>query len=124
VLISHILRRLRWSRRGPFHRSCNFCGGTRFRVFKRLPEVRFPPQIYADHPLADPAVGERLSLQYLERTWCGLIAIDPLPRFAEKPHDAGERSPSEDELAAIAARSLVERREVEIEPEPAATPPG
>lgn len=93
-MISRILSRLGWPRRGPFFRSCNFCGGTSFRVFKSLPEVRFPPQIYADHQLSDARIGERLTLQYLECTACGLIGINPLPRFADidKRSFDGERN--------------------------------
>lgn len=92
--LSRLRERLPGRGRGPFYRSCNFCGGLRFRVFKRLPELRFPPQIYADQPLSDPSIGERLSLQYLECTQCGLIAINPLPRFADvdKTSFDGERN--------------------------------
>lgn len=79
---------------GPFHRSCNFCGGTRFRVFKHLPELKFPPRIYADQELRDPTIGDRLSLQYLECSGCGLIGINPLPCFADidKTSFDGERN--------------------------------
>jgi SAM-dependent methyltransferase len=82
-LFSMLRQRLRRKARAPFYRSCNFCGGASFRVFRRLPQVGFPPQIHADQPLADPTIGKRLSLQYLECTGCGLIAINPLPRFAD-----------------------------------------
>ena len=90
--LSKLRSRLR--RSGVHYRSCNFCGGLRFRVFKRLPDVRFPPQIYADQTLSDPSIGERLSLQYLECTACGLIGINPLPPFADidKTSFDGERN--------------------------------
>jgi len=94
MLISRILSRLGWPRRGPFFRSCNFCGGTTFRVFKSLTHERFPPQIYADHRLSDATIGKRLTLQYLECAACGLIGINPLPRFADidKRSFDGERN--------------------------------
>jgi len=63
-----------------FYRSCNFCGGLRFRVFHRIPRA-FPERIYGDVALSDPAVGEVLSLQYLQCTGCELVAVGPLPRF-------------------------------------------
>jgi len=94
MLISRISSRLGWPRRGPYFRGCNFCGGTTFHVFKSLPEVRFPPQIYADHQLSDARIGERLTLQYLACVACGLIGINPLPRFADvdKRSFDGERN--------------------------------
>lgn len=94
MLISRILSRLGWPRRGPFSRSCNFCGATAFRVFKSLPGERFPPQIYADQQLFDARIGNRLTLQYLECVRCGLIGINPLPRFSDidKQSFDGERN--------------------------------
>lgn len=94
MLILRILSRLGWPRRVPCFRSCNFCGGTTYRVFKSLREVRFPTQIYADQQLSDARIGERLTLQYLECLACGLIGINPLPRFADidKRSFDGERN--------------------------------
>jgi SAM-dependent methyltransferase len=83
TLFSTLRQRLGRRAPGPFYRSCNFCGGTSFRVFRRLPQAGFPPRIHADRPLGDPTIGQRLSLQYLECLGCGLIAINPLPRFAD-----------------------------------------
>jgi glycosyltransferase involved in cell wall biosynthesis len=68
--------------RGVFYRSCNFCGGEKFRVFKRL-ETHFPERIYGDHDLTYPDVGKHLKLQYLECINCGLIGINPLTRFSD-----------------------------------------
>lgn len=65
-----------------FHRSCNFCGGTRFRVFHRVASP-FPRQIYGDVELSDPSVGDVLQLQYLECAGCELVSVGPLPRFAD-----------------------------------------
>jgi 2-polyprenyl-3-methyl-5-hydroxy-6-metoxy-1,4-benzoquinol methylase len=64
------------------YRSCNFCGGTTFKVFKRL-DLRFPKQIYGDAPLTYPDVGKELKLQYLECVSCGLVGINPLTVFAD-----------------------------------------
>jgi 2-polyprenyl-3-methyl-5-hydroxy-6-metoxy-1,4-benzoquinol methylase len=76
-----------------FYRRCNFCGATRFRVFKRL-EVPFPDRIYGDQELTYPDVGKRLKLQYLECTGCGLVGINPLTRFADINRNSfdGERN--------------------------------
>ncbi len=65
-----------------FYRSCNFCGGSRFRVFHRI-DRRFPDRIYGDSELSDPRVGDVLDLQYLECVGCGLVGINPLPSFAD-----------------------------------------
>ena len=67
---------------GVYFRSCNFCGGTRFSIFKQL-DVPFPPEIYGDADLTYPDVGERLKLEYLECWLCGLIGINPLTVFAD-----------------------------------------
>jgi glycosyltransferase involved in cell wall biosynthesis/2-polyprenyl-3-methyl-5-hydroxy-6-metoxy-1,4-benzoquinol methylase len=67
---------------GIYYRSCNFCGGREFRVFKRI-DLPFPNQIYGDHELTYPGVGKRLKLQYLECASCGLVGINPLTRFSD-----------------------------------------
>ena len=75
------------------HRSCNFCGSTGFRVFKKL-GTRFPERIYGDTELTHPQVGSALTLQYLECTTCGLACINPLTTFADinKHSFDGERN--------------------------------
>ena len=65
---------------GIFYRSCNFCGGVKFRVFKKI-DVPFPNRIYGNLELSYPDVGKHLKLQYLECTGCGLVGINPLTRF-------------------------------------------
>jgi SAM-dependent methyltransferase len=70
------------SDRAVFFRSCNFCGGTRFRVFHRA-DTAFPERIYGDSELSDPDVGRVLRLQYLECAACGLVGISPLPHFRD-----------------------------------------
>jgi 2-polyprenyl-3-methyl-5-hydroxy-6-metoxy-1,4-benzoquinol methylase/glycosyltransferase involved in cell wall biosynthesis len=65
---------------GIFYRSCNFCGGVKFGLFKKM-DVPFPNRIYGDSELSYPDVGKRLKLQYLECTECGLVGINPLTRF-------------------------------------------
>jgi SAM-dependent methyltransferase len=67
---------------GIYYRSCNFCGGARFRVFKQN-DVPFPTQIYGNASLTYPNIGERLKLQYLECWRCGLVGINPLTVFAD-----------------------------------------
>jgi glycosyltransferase involved in cell wall biosynthesis/2-polyprenyl-3-methyl-5-hydroxy-6-metoxy-1,4-benzoquinol methylase len=78
---------------GVYYRSCNFCGGKEFRVFKRL-DTPFPNQIYGDQELNYPDVGKHLTLQYLECIACGLIGINPLTRFSDINRNSfdGERN--------------------------------
>ena len=64
------------------YRSCNFCGSTTFRVFRRA-EAPFPAKIFGDRDLTDPSVGQYLKLQYLECTNCGLVCINPVTTFAD-----------------------------------------
>ena len=42
---------------GVFYRSCNFCGGKQFRVFKRI-DIPFPERIYGDRKLTYPDGGK------------------------------------------------------------------
>jgi SAM-dependent methyltransferase len=70
------------SRAGIYYRSCNFCGGTKFSIFKQI-DLSFPTQIYGDAPLTYPDIGGRLKLQYLECGRCRLIGINPLTVFAD-----------------------------------------
>jgi 2-polyprenyl-3-methyl-5-hydroxy-6-metoxy-1,4-benzoquinol methylase len=68
--------------KGIFFRSCNFCGGVEFSVFKQI-NIPFPDRIYGDQELTYPYVGKHLELQYLECTNCGLVGINPLTQFTD-----------------------------------------